>query len=39
VFSEQFDLSFDIQYMKDRREDVDRNPSVVVLGTRLNFTF
>lgn len=39
VFSEQFDLSFDIQYMKDRREDANRNPSVVVLGTRLNYSF
>jgi hypothetical protein len=39
VFSEQFDLSFDIQYMKDRREDASQNPNVVVLGTRLNFLF
>ena len=33
------DLSFDVQYMKDRQQDTQTNPHVVVLGTRLNLSF
>jgi hypothetical protein len=39
VFSEQVDLSFDVQYMRDAYDGSLQNPRVVVLGTRLNLSF
>jgi porin len=39
VMSEQVDISFDVQYMKDRRENLSASPRLIAVGTRLNLGF
>ena len=39
VMSDQVDVSFDLQYMKDRRESLSANPRLIAVGTRLNLGF